>query len=265
MAGRVQDKSGHHVKPGPERPRVTEVGGKSVRPKIICHMMSAIDGRLIADRWSAPAAGVERAALTAYYDQVAARFEADGWIVGRTTMQPYARGSGRTSGRIAGDVRDPFVADRKGRNLAIALDPHGKLHYGRDDAGGDHIVAVVGDEVSDGYLAELREDGVSYLFAGPDGHDLARAMDALERAFGVRTLLLEGGGIVNGAFLKARLIDEISLLVYPGIDGLAGVPSIFEYQGRPDEKPAAGQSLRHIATETLEGGVVWLRYSVERS
>ncbi len=77
--------------------------------------------------------------------------------------------------------------------------------------------------------------------------------------------LLEGGGKINGSFLKAGLIDEISVLIYPGVDGLAGVPSIFEYVGKPDEKPAEGQSLRHIGTETLDGGMVWLRYAVEKS
>ncbi len=54
------------------------------------------------------------------------------------------------------------------------------------------------------------------------------------------------------------------MLVYPAIDGLAGIPSIFEYVGGTDEQPAACRSLRHLATETLEGGTVWLRYSVER-
>jgi hypothetical protein len=60
------------------------------------------------------------------------------------------------------------------------------------------------------------------------------------------------------------LIDEISLLVYPGIDGLSGMPTIFEYAGGEDGQPAVGQTLRHIATETLEGGMVWLRYRVEK-
>nr|WP_256369874.1 dihydrofolate reductase family protein [Microvirga sp. KLBC 81] len=90
-----------------------------------------------------------------------------------------------------------------------------------------------------------------------------RAIETLAESFGVKTLLLEGGGTINGAFLKAGLIDEISVLMYPGIDGLAGVPSIFEYSGEVREKPAAGQSLRHLTTETLEGGMVWLHYRVE--
>ena len=111
----------------------------------------------------------------------------------------------------------------------------------------------------------MREDGVSYVFAGPDGHDLFRGLDAIGQAFDVGTLLLEGGGIINGAFLKAGLIDEISLLVSPAIDGLASVPSVFEYLGQPGETPAAGRALRHFHTETLEGGTVWLRYRVEEA
>lgn len=117
--------------------------------------------------------------------------------------------------------------------------------------------------MADAYLRELREDGVSYLFAGPDGRNLQLALGTLGRDFGLETLLLEGGGRINGAFLKAGLIDEISVLVYPGIDGLAGVSSIFEHQGPVDDHPAAGRSLRHLSTETLDGGTVWLRYKVE--
>jgi len=236
-----------------------------MRPKIICHMVSSIDGRLLVERWTPPATGIERGIVHKTYDLVAGRFMADGWIVGRKSMEGYAKGTARAPGAIRDGLRAPHVADRRNRDVAVAIDPHGRLHYGRDDAGGDHIVAVLGEQVADEYLAELREDGVSYLFAGPDGHDLHHAMDILGQTFGIRTLLLEGGGTINGAFLKAGLIDEISLVMYPGVDGLAGVPSIFEYSGQPDERPAAGRSLRHLATETLDGGLVWLHYRVEES
>ena len=238
---------------------------EAAHPKIICHMMSSIDGRLLADRWTAPANGINAATLRSHYDQVASRFESDGWIVGRTTMEEIV---GNNPPRVveptAAGLRATHIADRKGRNVAVAIDPHGKLHYGRDEAGGDHIIAVLSEAVSDDYLSELREDGVSYLFAGPGGSDLVGALEELGKAFGLKTLLLEGGGRINGSFLKAGLIDEISLLVYPGIDGLSGMPTIFEYAGGEDEQPAVGQTLRHIATETLEGGMVWLRYRVEK-
>jgi len=38
---------------------------------------------------------------------------------------------------------------------------------------------------------------------------------------------------------------------------------VFEYVGDADEKPAAGRALRHVTTETLDGGMVWLRYKIE--
>ncbi|TXN04885.1 RibD family protein [Methylobacterium sp. WL64] len=234
-----------------------------MRPRIICHMVSSVDGRLHPSRYTVPAAGVDGARLRRHYDEVSARFEAQGWMIGRVTMQEMAKGSARDVGSAGVASREPFVGDRKDRDLAVAIDPHGKVHYGQDNVLGDHVVAVLSEGVPDAYLAELREDGVSYLFAGPDGRDLGRAMEALGETFGIETILLEGGAGINGAFLKAGLIDEISVLIQPAVDGLAGVESIFGYQGEPGERPGAGQSLRHVSTETLEGGLVWLRYQVE--
>jgi 5-amino-6-(5-phosphoribosylamino)uracil reductase len=189
---------------------------------------------------------------------------ADGWVVGRKSMEDYAQGRARAPKNVPDDLRAPHVANRGGRDVAVAIDPHGRLHYGRDDAGGNHIVAILGEQVADEYLADCGMTA-SYLFAGPDGHDLHKAMDVLGDTFGIGALLLEGGGTTNGAFLKAGLIDEISVLMYPGIDGLAGMPSIFEYSGQTDDRPAAGRSLRHLATETLDRGLVWLHYRVEES
>jgi riboflavin biosynthesis pyrimidine reductase len=236
-----------------------------MRPKIICHMVTSIDGRLHPSRFTAPALGVDSAVLRRHYDRVADSFKAEGWMVGRTTMQEIAKGAARSVAATASFPRETYVADRRGRNLAVAIDPHGKVHYGKDNALGDHVVAVLGENVPDTYLAELREDGASYLFAGPDGRDMAKAMQTLHGTFDVKTLLLEGGAATNGLFLNQRLIDEISVLIHPAIDGVAGVQTIFEYAGAANEKPGDGQSLRHFATETLEGGMVWLRYGVEVS
>lgn len=236
-----------------------------MRPRIICHMVTSIDGRLHPSRFTVPASGVDGVRLRRHYDEVSAKFGAQGWMCGRVTMQEISKGEPRPVTAPGVFSRDPFVGDRKDRDLAVAIDPHGRVHYGQDNLLGDHVVAVLSEAVSDDYLAELREDGVSYLFAGPDGRDLSKAMDALGEAFGVETILLEGGAAINGAFLKAGLIDEISVLIHPAVDGLAGVQSIFDYQGEADERPGAGQALRHLHTETLEGGMVWLQYRVEEA
>ena len=38
----------------------------------------------------------------------------------------------------------------------------------------------------------------------------------------MKRLLLEGGGGTNGAFLRAGLIDELSLILCPAVDGAKG-------------------------------------------
>lgn len=242
----------------------THIGTSDMRPKIICHMVTSIDGRLHPSRFTSPASGIDPARLRRHYDETAAHFQSEGWIVGRTTMQEIVKKTTQTTGSGGTDPRQTHLGDRKGRPLAVAIDPHGKVRYGQDHVLGDHAVAVLGEHVSDAYLAELRADGVSYVFAGPEGDDLPTAMDMLGSAFDVKVLLLEGGARTNGMFLKQGMLDEISVLIQPAVDGLTGVPSIFEYPGVSDERPGAGQSLRHLTTETLEGGTVWLRYAVER-
>ncbi|SON58474.1 5-amino-6-(5-phosphoribosylamino)uracil reductase (plasmid) [Hartmannibacter diazotrophicus] len=178
-------------------------------------------------------------------------------------MSELASGTERSIATLPIAMREPHIADRNGRPLAVAIDPSGRIHYGHDNIGGDHAVAVLGHQVSDTYLAELREDGVSYIFAGPSGDDLPGAMAQLAYFFGVQKLLLEGGGTINGVFLRHRLINEFSTLISPALDGRAGAPSIIDYRGAIDESPGAGQALRLMGCEILEGGTVWLRHSVE--
>jgi 5-amino-6-(5-phosphoribosylamino)uracil reductase len=229
-------------------------------------MVSSIDGRLLADRWTPPAPGVDPDIVPRHYADIGKRLQADGFMVGSSTMTEF-RGIQSGAPHLS-PIDNPAACSHHVANpghppLAIVFDRQGRLEYSVDNADGDHIVAVLGRQVSERYLARLRALGISYLFAGRDGNDLAAALQTLGSAFGVGTLLLEGGGRLNGAFLQAGLIDELSLLVYPGIDGLSGMPSIFEYRGEASTRPAQGQVLRHLATRTLDGGMVWIRYAME--
>ncbi len=79
--------------------------------------------------------------------------------------------------------------------------------------------------------------------------------------FGITTLLLEGGGNINGAFLQAGLIDEVSLLLAPGIDGRREIPTVFDGV-HPSLKTAVPLKLKSV--EHLRKGILWLRYDVTR-
>jgi 5-amino-6-(5-phosphoribosylamino)uracil reductase len=236
-----------------------------MRPYIICHMSTSIDGRLHPSRFTPAAAGVSSSVLRGHYEKIHDSFEADGWIVGRKTMSEMAKGPERIIASAPRVARETHLGNRNGRKLALGIDPSGRVHYGRDNVGGDHAVAVLGEQVSDRHLEELRMDGVSYVFAGPNGDDLDAAMEHIGSIFGARKLLLEGGGSINGAFFKHKLIDEFSTLIFPAVDGVAGTQSIIDYHGPAGDRPGAGQALRLTHCETLEGGMVWLRHAVERA
>jgi riboflavin biosynthesis pyrimidine reductase len=75
--------------------------------------------------------------------------------------------------------------------------------------------------------------------------------------------MLEGGGGSNGAFLRAGLIDEISLAMCPAVDGSKGAPNIFDSSDKGAGIAAPIRSMILASTEVLAGGVVWLRYRLQ--
>ncbi|AQS86664.1 bifunctional deaminase-reductase domain protein [Neoasaia chiangmaiensis NBRC 101099] len=229
-------------------------------------MISSVDGRIVTGRWTPPVDGTGRDALVNQYFDIEKNYDADGWIIGRTTAsEHFVKTAEPRKGSTGGLPREPYVAHPSAERLAIIMDHHGRLQYERSDIEGDHIVAVLGETVADEYLQSLQDRGISYCFAGSDGHDIRKAVDVLGRVFGCRKVLLEGGGRINGAFLKAGIIDEISLLIYPGIDGLSGVASSFDWPGARNEQPASGQALRLKHVEKRQDDVIWLQCRVERS
>ncbi len=78
----------------------------------------------------------------------------------------------------------------------------------------------------------LRDMGVNVEVVGHDRVDLARALEILYLKYGVRKLLVEGGGNLNINLLKEGLVDEIYVTITPYVFG-SGV-SIFNGDGYKD-------------------------------
>ena len=121
-------------------------------------------------------------------------------------------------------------------------------------------MVVLSERVADAHLAGLRDEGVSYIFAGEAELDLGLALDIVNRELGVKRLLLEGGGAANGAFLRAGLVDEISLILCPAVDGAKGAPSVFDSGESEAGQPAPIQTMVLESSQVLDGGALWLRY-----
>jgi 2,5-diamino-6-(ribosylamino)-4(3H)-pyrimidinone 5'-phosphate reductase len=228
------------------------------RPRVICHMTTSIDGRVVVDGWPASVA----AAVSREYEQIHTRYDAQGWMCGRITMEEFAGGT-RSAEEIArehtGSTRDDYIASGKHDSYAFAIDALGRLAWQSADIRGDHVVAIVSERVSDEYLKFLRDRGVSYMLAGAKEIDLALALEKIGQRLGVQTLLLEGGGGINGSLLRAGLVDEVSLILAPVTDGRVGTPALFDI-----DADATPQRLLLRNVESLAEGLVWLRYEVTR-
>src|SRR3954471_12866138 len=100
---------------------------RSRRPRVICHMLASVDGRIVVDRWPVSPEGRRQ------YEQVHASYQPDGWICGRVTMQPFAGGARSDEevarGRAGGAPRDDFRAPGEHDSFAFAVDPGGRLAW----------------------------------------------------------------------------------------------------------------------------------------
>ena len=224
-----------------------------MKPQVILHMMTTMDGRIIADRWP------NDFDIEGLYMDIHKELAGDAWLVGATTMKEIAVGTpnpvstqecySRTLWKAPNCIQSPY---------AVYLDRKGNVHLNIAETNGNPIVAVLVESVSDDYLAELRRDGISYLFAGKTEIDIPLALSYLERDFGVSRLLLQGGGVINGAFLDAGLIDEVYLSIMPFADGESGTPTLFERQKGMIEK------FKLESFRPLNHDIVQIHYSAQK-
>ncbi|MET0466659.1 MAG: RibD family protein [Chitinophagaceae bacterium] len=225
------------------------------RPYIICLMMTSLDGKILADKWG-DSDTVQR--LSKSFEEIHEEIGINAWIVGRKTMErDFTKGAEPVLKEGAPPVpRTDFVADPAATSFAIAIDPKAKLGWHRSTMQGDHVITVLTEEVSDAYLANLQDIGVSYIFAGKSGIDLHTATKKLYTLFGIEKLMLEGGGLLNGSFLNEGLVDEFNQLLLPIVDGSAENSSVFEIPKKKNDSTLF--KLEEI--KKLPDDILWLKY-----
>jgi 2,5-diamino-6-(ribosylamino)-4(3H)-pyrimidinone 5'-phosphate reductase len=113
------------------------------------------------------------------------------------------------------------------------------------------------------YLDYLNRRGVPFIVAGRDKVDLRAALEELNTRFGVQSVRVDSGGILNGALLRVGLVDEVSLLIDPC---LVGGTSLRTWFVTPDlTSPEGITRLRLIHCEQVKENVIWLKYEVVRT
>jgi 2,5-diamino-6-(ribosylamino)-4(3H)-pyrimidinone 5'-phosphate reductase len=225
---------------------------KTMKPYLICHMISTVDGKIIDKRW--PINGAE------IFETSAATIKSDGWIVGRTTMQPFSSQKPRRKRRGRFNVpKTDFVGEHTQKTYAVVIDPSGKLSWDVNTVDTEHVIEVLSEKVTAEYLDYLRSRQVSYIFAGKSKIDLQLALRKLNQLFGIKRMTVQGGGITNGAFLNAGLLDELSLIITPIADGEIGVSSVFDISSKNTRISVEKLQLKSV--RRYKQNCVWLKFS----
>lgn len=225
-----------------------------MRPYIICHMIASVDGRIDCDMTEQIEGGNE------YYEALDS-LACPSMLMGRVTMQMhYALAEPFVAADAAPIGCEAFHIARKSAAYCVGVDTHGSLRWGENEFDGQALLVITDQRCPKAYHERLTEQGISWIAVGENGIHLARAMELLAEKFGVERLAVTGGGHINGAFLEAGLLDEVSFMVAPGIDGRAGMAAVFD--GIADKNRPATQL--HLESVKQLGETVWMRYTLKK-
>lgn len=222
------------------------------RPYIVCHMMQSVDGRVACDM-------VDKISGDEYYDALAA-LECTAHVEGKHSYQIHYCGFDEYKPIHLGSIdNEKWYKAGNSNSFSISVDTRGVLLW--DDTDNTNRLCIVSEMVSPEYLVYLEQKGISYIATGKNCVDLTRAMQILCEKFGVERLAVVGGGKINGAFLTAGLIDELSAMIAPGVDGRIGQPALFD--GISDNEDFQPAKLQFKEVKALPNGVIWARYNVK--
>jgi len=156
-------------------------------------------------------------------------------------------------------LRTDFLPYRSARWFAV-VDGRGRVawtHRGEDQTS---LLVIASHSTPLPYLARLRRERIPYLLAGTRRVDLRYALTKIRIQLGAECLVSEAGGALNGALLRAGLVDEIHIITVPALIGGLGTPSIMD--GPPLEPGSLPEQLRAIDVRVGSHGTIWAHYEV---
>lgn len=228
-----------------------------LRPLVICHMMTSIDGKVTGDFLNSKK-GLK--ASETYYE-INRQLKGDAFACGRVTMESSFTNGFKPDLTAFKNPEIPcedFIA-QKHNYYAVSFDRHGSVGWtdsrihdsdpGYDDC---HIIEVLSKTTPKEMLAYYRKIGVSYIFAGEDDIDINLALNKLYSIFGIKKLLLEGGSMINGVFLRTGAVDNISQVIVPIVADKDDKPLFFD---------SSLTKFRMLECKDMKDGSVWIWYA----
>lgn len=224
--------------------------GDEILPYVLIHNEMSLDGRL---DWMSDDQGL-------YYETIA-RFEVDAMLSGSNTIldaewEPQASAIESAFAPGAKNFADP-------RQLLVVVDSRGRVEnwpvirnqpYWRD------VVVLCSHSTPRAYLDHLREEQVDFILAGDERIDLREALAQLREQYRVESIRVDSGGVLNGALLRAGLVDEIVVIINPCLTGGSSPRILFVAEDLTSREGIIPLALKN--SEVLRDGYLLLQYEI---
>ena len=231
------------------------------RTYVEIHMMQTIDGKATGNFWRKPDVwqGIKE------YGKLIPNLNNQGFAMGRVSMEGYSDekpnlSKYKTKEKL--EHKDYIVPLEKGAQYYLAsYDSKGTLGFKKNVINVNEwlndgsallcqIIEVITDKVSNEYLHYCRERGISYIFCGKEKIDIKVSLQKLKKLFKIDKMLLQGGPILDGSFIKEDLIDGISIIISPCTS--EGGDTMFN--------PSKYMEFKLVEFRELSNSNMWLRY-----
>jgi 2,5-diamino-6-(ribosylamino)-4(3H)-pyrimidinone 5'-phosphate reductase len=181
------------------------------KAKVIIHNSVSLDGSVTSFEVN----------MGLYY-QIAGKYSADAHLIGSNTIKI---GTELYGGEIPAEEESDFKKPNREATLPYWVIPDtkgaakGLLHTIRRFEYCKDVIILISKNTEHDYINYLEDRHYDYNIVGDEFVDYNKALELLESKYGVRTILVDSGPILNGILLKKDLVDEISLLVSPLLVG----------------------------------------------
>lgn len=222
-------------------------------PKVIIYNAVSLDGRTTGFN-----------ADSELYYELASRLKVDAVLMGsETVLTGFEARPFHGCPEDEEDFKPREVDPADERPILVVPDSRGQVRiwskvrempYIRD------ILVLCSRSTPQEYLDFLDERYVKYMIIGYEKVDLGFALEELNTQFGVKSVRVDSGGILNGVLLREGLVDEVHVLIHPELVGGTSPSSI--YQAPDLESDDATIPVFLMDLEKLKNDTLLLKYRI---
>jgi 2,5-diamino-6-(ribosylamino)-4(3H)-pyrimidinone 5'-phosphate reductase len=222
-----------------------------VLPKVIIYNYISLDGRINGFN-----------ADKKLYYQLASQWNLDAVLMGTDTL---LRNFNIKSDKLRESENFGFPeADKNdSRPLLVVPDSRGRIRSWSQVFGMGlfrDILVLCSRSTPQEYLNFLDERFIKYMVVGYEKVNLSTALEEINIQFGVKSLRVDSGGILNGVLLRDDLVDELYVLIHPAMVGGTSPNSMYI---APDLTSTEGVlDLKLIKMEKLKKEIILLHYRI---